>query len=176
MSIIPACEIRRLSDCDPGHLVRPLGHWPPAVFGIVGTIEDGTDSALLLFQKPKPTYVTEDQPDLVSVLDYGNCWLIEVDHDGPFESRSEHMYEIPGCLIREKSRWLMKVRSEDERFPPRHAQFDLTSFQLVRPGGVVDNIAVWGRWALYIGDEARNRDSWQKVIDYRYSPPDGQSA
>lgn len=176
MNIIPACENKLLSECGAGHLVRPIGYWGQGEFAIVGTLRESTDRALLLFRETGPSFTTVNGPDQVSVIDYGREWFLDVDHCGPFEASIRRMYEASGCLICEKSRWLINVRQDDGRFAYQRAQFDLTNSQLIRISDELNNIAVFGKWTLYLGDKLQSRDTWRRIAAFEWQPPEGSSA
>jgi len=173
MTVIPACEIRSLTDCQPGQLVRPLNYRGDPDFAILGTV-DGADSLAFIFMRDQgATYSVFPPADHIRVLTFEDQWFIEVDHRGPFESRARDMYEAGSCLIREKSRWVLNVWTEDHHRPFERALFDLTSAELTYSAADINNMAVFGRWTLYLGDESAPRERWRKIAAYAWQPPEG---
>lgn len=176
MKIIPPCENKRLTECEIGNLVRPIGHWGQGEFAIVGNLKEAADRVLLLFRDTLPSFAIINGPEQVHVLDYGDDWLLDIDHEGPFEPSIRQMYEASGCLIREKSRWVMNVRSDDGRFAHQRGQFDLTNSRLIPTSNDLNNIAVFGKWTLYLGRESQGRDTWRKIAGFEWRPPKGLGA
>lgn len=176
MKVFPLCDNKPLNECQPGQLVRPLVHGRDAAFGIAATIEDTEKLAVISFGEDGPSFAPVSHPQDLQVLCYGDGCFLEVDHHGPFEGRARELYEARGAVIREHSRWLMNVWSE--RVGPSYdrAQFDVSNARLARVSHDINNIAVFGRWALYLGDRSARPDAWLQIAAFEWRPRARQGA
>ena len=151
MIILPDCEIKPLSECEAGRLVRLIGHLKDGEFALVGDLENSEHRALILFQEGAPVYLIEKEPAKVKVLAYSSDLIFEVDHHGPYEPVVQKMYEASGCVIREGTHWLLNVQAPNNQFRLQRAQYDMDNFQLVGVSHEIQNIAIFGKWSLYLG-------------------------
>lgn len=171
MSIYPECKIRFLNDCEPGHLVRLLDFQSGGQFAITASLPSGDDRALIIFQDNEPVFLTVSASDQKRVLNYGDNWFLNVDHCGPFEAPAQTMYEARGCLIREESCWLMNISLDGGRCA---RQLNLSNSQLGRVSSQLTDIAVFGKWAIYLGDRSQSPDLWTKIFEFEYKTAKGQ--
>jgi hypothetical protein len=176
MNVFPLCDNKPLNECQRGQVVRPLVYGRNAAFGIVATIEDTEKLAVISFDEDGPTFAPISHPQQLQVLCYGDRCFLEVDHHGPFEGHARQLYEAKGAVIREQSRWLMNVWPERGGPSYDRAQFDISNARLGCVSHDISDIAVFGKWALYVGDRSARPDSWLLIAAFEWKPPARQGA
>lgn len=176
MNVFPLCDNKPLNECLPGHVIRPLVYAGDGAFAIVVTIEGSEDLAVISFSEDGPSFAPISHPEQLQVLCYGGDCFLEIDHCGPFEGHAEALYNARGTVIREKSRWLMNVWPEQQPVSHQRAQFDISNARLGRVSHDINNIAVFGKWTLYLGDRFARPDSWLQVASFEWKPPARQGA
>lgn len=174
MIILPDCAIKPLSECEAGKLVRLVRHWGNGEFALVADLKEGTGRALVLFQEGTPAYLIENNPAQLKVLAYSSDLIFEVDQLGPYETTIRELYETSGCVICEGTRWLLNVREANPRPPFARAQYDFEAFQLVEVSQELNNIAIFGKWALYLGARDTLRDERIRIAAFEWTPPQGR--
>ena len=171
MNILPEFEIKALSDCKTGRLVRPLSHFGKEKFALVADIENSDRRVLILLLEDGPVFVIEDQPDYHHVLEYNGDLILELDQRGPFSAGFGEMYGQVGCMVHDGTRSLLNVRPADIRWGADVAQFNCQTFMLEYARNQSRNIAVFGKWQMYIGDMDGARENWVGVAGFEWSPP-----
>ena len=174
MIILPDCEIKPLSECNAGQLVRLIGHLKDGEFALVADLENRKDRALVLFQEGAPVYLIESEPEQIKVLAYSSDLIFEVDHHGPYEPIVQRMYETSGCVIREGTHWLLNVQEANNHFRIQRAQYDLKIFQLVEVSQELKNIAIFGKWSLYLGGRETLRKDRIRISTFEWAPKQAQ--
>lgn len=174
MFVTPDCAIKPLSECDAGKLVRIVGHRYSGEFALVADVNEEKERALILLKEHGPQYVIENNPDQLKVLAYNESVILEVDHHGPFEPRARHLYEMPGCLIRESARWLLNIEPANDRFRFDRAQYDLEAYKIVQVSDELTNIAIFGQWSIYLGDKDAPRENRILIATFKQEPLKGQ--
>jgi hypothetical protein len=168
MLVLPECDIRPLNDCPPGAALRLLSHG--GQFAIVGDGDDSEYRVLITFEADGPSLEFVEKSDTFKVLCFTGDCILDVDQRGPFEPPLRTMYEKPGCLIREPSRWLLNVRLARSSRRYERAQFDLTNHKVLpRISDRLNNIAVFGAWKLYLGQHDRPREEWTEIAAHAWS-------
>lgn len=176
MIISPDCEIKPLSECDAGKLVRLVNHWGDGEFALVADLENGEGRALILFQEGTPVYLIDNNPAQLKVLAYSSDLIFEVDQHGPYEHNIRELYETSGCVILEGTRWLLNVREPNPEFRPHRAQYDFETFQLVEVSREINNIAIFGRWSLYLGDRDTLREERVSIAAFEWKSPQSRES
>ena len=74
-------------------------------------------------------------------------------------------------MIREETRWLLNVQETNARFQYHRAQYDFETFQLVEVSREFNNIAIFGKWVLYLGDRESPREEWIRIAAFERKPP-----
>lgn len=171
MNILPEFEIKALSECKAGKLVRPLSHFGKEKFALVADIENKQTRALILLQEDGPVYLIEEQPDQHHVLDYSGDLILEMDQRGPFSAGFGGMYGQAGCVVHDGTRSLLNVRPGGIRWGPDVAQFNCQTFVLEYAKNQSPYIAVFGKWQMYIGDMEGAREKWIRVASFEWSLP-----
>ena len=171
MNILPEFEIKALSECKAGKLVRPLSHFGKENFALVADIENNHRRALILLQEDGPVFVIEDQSDHHHVLEYSGDVILELDQSGPFSAGFGKLYGQVGCMVHDATRSLLNVRPGDIRWGPGIAQLNCQTFVLEYANIQSPNVAVFGKWKMYIGDMQGARERWVKVVSFEWSPP-----
>ena len=171
MNILPEFEIKALSECKAGKLVRPLSHIGKEKFALVADIENNHRRALILLQEDGPVFVIEDEPDNRHVLEYSGNLILELDQSGPFSAGFGKMYEQGGCMVHDETRSMLNVRPRDIRWDPGIAQLNCETFVLKYANSQSPNAAVFGKWKMYTGDVEGARERWVKVASFEWSPP-----
>ena len=175
MVIAPACEIKKLSECLPGTLVRIIGSWHSGKFAIVGSIRGSKDCALVFVCADVPKYVVVNDPAQLQVLAYSSDITIEVDHLGPFEPRARDLYDLAGCIICERNRWIMNVASAARELQFEQKQLDLGTFELCNRSQDIDNIATFGKWSLILEGPQKLRDERVTIMAFERQSPQGHA-
>lgn len=176
MNIIPEFEIKALSECKAGRLVRPLRQLGNGKFALVADLENNRRRVLVLLQEDGPVYVIEEQPDQHHVLEYGGDLIFELDQLGPYSSGFAEMYGEVGCMVRDGKRSLLNVRPWDPHFGPDIAQFNCQTFLLENVNAQSHNIAVYGKWQAYIGDMEKPRSEWIRMASFEWNPQRSRGA
>ncbi len=171
MIILPDCEIKPLSECEAGKLVRLVGHWKNGEFALVADLKDGKGRALVLFQEGAPIFLIEKNPAQLKVLAYSSDLILEVDQHGPYETTIRELYETSGCVIRERTRWLLNVQNGLPQLQYHRAQYDFETFQLVEVSGELNNFVIFGKWSLYLGELDTLREERIKIAAFEWKPP-----
>lgn len=176
MLVKPDCQLKPLSECDAGKLVRIVGQRYSGEFALVADANEKKERALILLKKEHgPQFFIESHPDQLIVLAYNERVILEVDHHGPFEPRARHLYEMPGCLIRESTRWLLNVVPvANARFRFDRAQYDLEASKIVQVSDELTNIAIFGQWSIYLGDEDAPREDRIMIATFKQERPKDQ--
>jgi hypothetical protein len=176
MIVLPDCAIKPVSECKTGTLVRLVGHSGKGEFALVAGLSNGNDLALILFRVDGPEYLVENNPGKHKVISYNSDWILEVDQHGPFESPIERMYEAPGCIILEDTRWLMNTLKANPQFSPSWKQYDLSTSQLVENSQKYTGIAIFGKWSLFLGSRDTPKDERIKIVDFEWTPATEQKS
>ena len=171
MNILPAFELKALSECKGGRLVRPLSHFGKEKFALVADLENNDRRALIMLQEDGPVFVIVEQPDQHHVLEYSGDLILELDQGGPFSSGFGGMYGQVGCMVHDGTRSLLNVRPGDIRWGPDIVQFNCQTFMLEYATNQSHSIAVFGKWKMYIGEMDGFREKWVRVADFEWSPP-----
>ena len=169
-------EIKALSECKSGQLVRPLRQLANGKFAIVADLDNNRRHALIVLQAEGPVYVIEEQPDQHYVLEYSDDLIFELDQLGPYSSGFAEMYGQVGCMVRDGARSLLNVGPQDPRFGSDIAQFNCQTFLLENVNTNSHNIAVFGKWQAYIGDLGKSREEWVRMASFEWNPQRGRGA
>lgn len=173
MIILPDCEIKPLSECEAGKLVRLVGHLGSGEFALVADLKDQNGRALVLFQEGPPVFLIESDPARLKVLAYNSDLILEVDQNGPYEPVIRELYEAAGCLIHEGTRWLLNVWEANSGIMRYRAQYDFETSQLVEVSRELRNIATFGKWSLHLGERSSLREDRIKIAAFEWKPPQG---
>ena len=174
MHISPKFEVKALSECEAGKLIRPLRKFGDGIFALVANLENNRRRALILLEEDGPVYVIEEHPDQHHVLEYAGGLIFELDQFGPYSSGFGEMFGEIGCVVLDGTRLLLNVRPGNIRFAFDIMHFNCQTFLLENVNVQSHNVAVFGKWQVYIGDTKRSRDEWVKMASFERVPLRGQ--
>ena len=173
MIIFPECEIKILGECKPGEIVRIIQPHAAGQFALIASVVDSDGRALILVQEVAPAYVIIDDPKRYRVLSYPGELQLEVDQEGPFEPPVRRLYEMNGCLLRTCDSWRMNVQSAVGGGRRDQGQYDLNRAELANPRYDVNDVAIFGNWALYFGPPGAPREERLKIASFECMAADG---
>src|SRR3546814_10434822 len=145
MAVSPACQIKRLSDCEAGQMVRLVGHFGQGDFGLVADLKNAKGGrALIVFEEDKPQgWVVVEKAETLKVLAYDSVWALDIDPHGTYESNIRTMYDKAGGIIREGSRCLLNVRAIYSQGKEGRFQYALDSSHLASASKKCDDIMIY---------------------------------
>lgn len=159
MQITPACEIRPVSECEPGTLIQLVGHHRvPREWALVCGVVDQPETMGIVNLGDVPSYSLIREPDKTRVLAMSDRPRLSVDMTGPSEPPFVELYEAPGAIIRNLDGWFLNLAPDQG---PRYARgtLDLQTMSLVKDTERLNNTAIFGRWTILLGPSARRKKS-----------------
>ncbi len=166
MIILPDCEIKPLSGCEAGKLIRLVNNYSNGEFALVADLNEGKGRALVQLQKGAPVYLILDQPAQLNVLASSSDVIFEVDQHGPYYFIDQGRHDISGCVICIGTRWLLDVQKSNQQFRTTRKQYDLKTFRLVEVSGEYLNIAIFGKWSLSLRSRDTLREKQIKIAAF----------
>lgn len=157
MRISPACDVKPVSECEPGTLIRYLGHGPSGwalVCNVVG--QPDIKGAVNLGDDRSPSFSLFREPSSLQVLAFAEPPRLLVDMNGPSEPPFAELFEANGAIVRNSTGWFMNVFSEQGQRRQR-GTLDLETMTLVDDTERLNNTAVFAKWSLQLG-QPRDRD------------------
>ena len=130
MQIHPKVTLKNTADCEPGELVR-FQAFQREVVAVVATGDDSPFLVLFSGEPPgrSPCYYAINNN--LPVLSYGQGFELNVDHTAPIEFKKRNLYEVPGCLVRTSSAWLLRVAPARGQGLYNGAYFNLETSDIV---------------------------------------------
>lgn len=154
MNVFPICEVKMLSECEVGQLVRTLRTGYASNFSIVCEVPSAKKRGLIWFSDDHAEFSMFDDSETVSVLAYDGTLNWELDQTGPFEPPVKEIFNKPGCLIISQSGQYLNLQRA-------HAQLDAPAQFSIVEGTVhpyqerLQDVAIFGAWRLFLEDADR---------------------
>lgn len=169
MRIFPAAEVKPLSECEPGQLVRGLEYRDDGCCGIVFDAVDSTRNlrGVVFLRQNSPQYEVDDFPEDYYVLCYSDEILVEVNQNGSHQNRHDQLMEMSGVIVFTKEGPLLNVESNGGHFPYRNRkQLNLKSGILAPHRGHQGKAMVFGSWTLSLLDLSHTSNRVTQMVSY----------
>ncbi|WP_412775555.1 hypothetical protein [Thalassospira lucentensis] len=154
MIITPDCEITTLDKVIPKQIVRDTHYDLSGRLSLVSSIlDDDTTRALIHFDEDGPKYDIIKNPKSFTVLKYNQEPTLEIDQSEKFGINYNNIHEKNGLIIRNADTWIMTVALSQSHFSFRDkGYYDLNKGSLVNSIDLLSEVAIFGKWELYIQD------------------------
>jgi len=152
MIITPDGEITTLDKCLPKQIVRNIHYGLNGKLSLVSSISDeDTRRALIHFDEDGPKYQIIENSKSFKVFRYNQEPILEIDQSDKFGINYNNVYEKNGLIIRNSDTWIMQVTLSDSDFHFRNkGYYDLIKGSLVNPIDLLNDVAIFGKWEIYI--------------------------
>ncbi len=154
--IFPSCEVKMLSKCCSGQLVRMLRSDQAGCYAIYCKPLNPLGKVGIVWIEEniaKFKMYDKDETEIERVLAYHGDLIWEVDHNGPFELPGKKLSEMPRCLvIAEGAKYLNVTRTDQTSEEILQLNLDDSSY---RPYKKSEDAAIFGSWKLFLEDSDR---------------------
>ena len=116
MNVFPSAEVKHTNECEVGELVRAPLLLQDAALALIGNRGDEEQRPLLIVLQTKylgNRFTHERSPQDRRVLSYGSGFEFMVDHTAGLELGFNRLAYVPGCLIRSRDNWILKLDPVD---------------------------------------------------------------
>jgi len=165
MKIFPSCEVKVLSECLPGQLVRMLRSGLAHFYCIVCSTPMDGKVGIVWMDGNTAKFDMYDEADTEAVLAYNGELIWEVDQDGPFEPPIRKIFDQSGCLVvAQEARYLNVTRPD--QIPSIKLQLNLDDGSVGQYQERTRDAAIFGSWKLFLEDVDRPIENRTKIAEF----------
>lgn len=165
MKIFPSCEVKMLSECLPGQLVRMLRSGLAHFYCIVCSTPMDGKVGIVWIDGNTAKFDMYDEADTEAVLAYDGDLIWEVNQDGPFEPPVKQIFEMSGCLVVAKGAKYLNV-TRSEQTPRTKLQLNLDDGSVGQYQERLRDAAIFGSWKLFLEDADRPIENRALITEF----------
>lgn len=165
MKVFPDCEIKMLSECSPGQLIRTLYFGQEGDFSIVCKPPHEGKVGVVWVDGDMAIFDMYDDADMKMVLAYKGDLVWEVDQTGPFEPPNNKIFDMPGCfVIANDSSYLNVIRPDV--IPKTKLQLNINDGSIGPYNERPRSSAIFCAWKLFLEDYDRPTENRVEIATF----------
>lgn len=165
MKIFPSCEVKMLSECSSGKLVRLLNFGQSDSYSIVCKSPNAGKVGVVWIDTNMVQFDEYEDADTLSVLEYNGDLVWEIDQQGPFEPPIRDIFEMSGSIVVTKdASYLNVIRSNS--VPSTKLQLKISEGFVGPYREPMRDAAIFGSWKLFLEDAHRPIENRTKIAEF----------